>query len=64
MSSLSVLSNLTCNIAAIHAALYLLLGSNFHNNSLERVLETMPVIPINPFAVRSVCATEVQPIQV
>ena len=42
----------------------LLLGSNFHNHSLERVLETLPVLPINPFAVYGVCATEVQSIQV
>ena len=44
--------------------IHLLLGSNFQNISLERVLVTVPVIPINPSAGRSACAIEVQAIQV
>ena len=44
--------------------IYLLLGSNFHRNSLERERGTVPVNPTNSFACRSVCATEVQSIQV
>ena len=44
--------------------IHLLLGSNFHRDILERVVVTEPVIPNNPFAVPTVCAMEVQSIQV
>jgi len=53
-----------CDLLIMCIRLLVEAGMNFHHNSLERVLVTMPVIPNNPSSEPSECATEVQSIQV